>query len=98
MKTGHSDSVETWKFLAKKTYALSSYALTYVALRACAGLSDPVRPQADLLDIHSFIHSLIHSFTAPLAREAGQRRQHNAPISRRNLLQGRGSVQQGRSP
>ena len=38
---------------------------------------------------------LIHSFTAPLTRKAGPGRERNAAISRRNMQQGRGKVQQG---
>ena len=38
---------------------------------------------------HSFIHSWLHS------RSAGLRREHNAPISRRSVLQGRSNVHQG---
>ena len=40
-------------------------------------------------------HRFIHSFTAPLTRGVGLRREHSAPISRRSVLQGRSSVQQG---
>ena len=43
--------------------------------------------------IGPFIHSFIHGSTR--AREAGLRREHNAPISRRVVLQGRSNVRQG---
>ena len=38
--------------------------------------------------MHIYIY-IIRSFTAPFSLEAGQRREHNAPIRRRTVLRGR---------
>ena len=76
----------------KNTYRTCSLQVRIVAegiLRLCRSSCSWVQTQ---IRYRAFIHSCN---MAPLAREAGQWREHNAQISRRNVPQGRGSVQQG---